>query len=425
MNFCALCVLLLVGLQTLLFGVLGCFKLASREVSEMTVVRLVRWTYSGNFLLACAASVAFLAGSSGRIVIPLGEWISTSQYDFHFVLELDALSVPFLLLATGLGGVITAFSARYLHRDPGFERFFMFTALFGLGDLLTVLAGSVEVLYCAWEMIGLASAMLIAFFHERPGPVRNSLYIFVLYRISDLALLWGTVGVCNLFYNGDFSTFLGVDGWPSGRTSLSPSGALGLGLFFLVAAMGKAGQVPFSGLLPRAMEGPTPSTAIFYGALSVHAGAFLLLRISPMLDVSPLLSGLTLGVGLASAFYATFVGRVQTDVKTKLAYAALAQVGLIFAEIGLGLRVLPVLHCMGHAILRTVQFLQSPSYLHETHELHSAVGDSGLRRPRRMRFYAWAQPKGRLESYTVEPFLRFCGDLRKLDQRVLNWLVGP
>ena len=117
----------------------------------------------------------------------------------------------------------------------------------------------------------------------------------------------------------------------------------------LVAAAGKSALVPFSGWLPRAMEGPTPSSAIFYGALSVHLGAFLLLRVSPILEQSLLLSGAVVVIGLASAVFGAVVARVQTDIKSALAFASLTQVGIIVAEIGFGFRYIALIHIIGHA----------------------------------------------------------------------------
>ena len=118
---------------------------------------------------------------------------------------------------------------------------------------------------------------------------------------------------------------------------MTPQQALLVGLLLLVAAAGKSALVPFSGWLPRAMEGPTPSSAVFYGALSVHLGAFLLLRVSPLLERSPLLCAAIVALGLTTAVFAYLAGSVQTDIKSALSFASLSQVGIIVAEIGLGL----------------------------------------------------------------------------------------
>ncbi|MFM8708522.1 MAG: proton-conducting transporter membrane subunit, partial [Planctomycetia bacterium] len=140
------------------------------------------------------------------------------------------------------------------------------------------------------------------------------------------------------------------------------------------AAMGKSAQVPFSGWLPLAMEGPTPSSAIFYGALSIHAGAYVLLRCESLLEQAWPARLVLIVIGLGTALHANVVGRVQTDLKSMLAYASMTQAGLIFAEIGFGWRVIPLVHVVSHAILRSLQILRSPSALHDRHELEAALG---------------------------------------------------
>src|SRR5205807_9563676 len=133
--------------------------------------------------------------------------------------------------------------------------------------------------------------------------------------VSDAALLLAAVVLHQMAGRGDFERLLGLGPWPAGHANLSGQQALVVGLLLLVAAAGKSGLVPFSGWLPRAMEGPTPSSAVFYGALSVHLGAFLLLRVSPILDLSGWLRTAVVLLGAASAIYGALVARVQSDVK--------------------------------------------------------------------------------------------------------------
>jgi NAD(P)H-quinone oxidoreductase subunit 5 len=419
-----------VAVQGLCFWALALLMLMGRAPGERPTAMLVRATYLLAFLLAVVSSVAFVASGQSRALFSVGDWSVFSTYEFHFVLLVDALSIPFLLLATSLCGVVAVFSEKYLHRERGYHRYFLLLCLFGFGDSLTILAGSIEVLYASWELLGLTSALLIGFFHDRPGPVRNGLYTFVVYRISDLCLALATVTIYHLAKTGDFSTFIGVGAWPEGHCSLTAPEATTVGLLVMVAALGKAAQLPFSGWLPRAMEGPTPSTAIFYGALSVHAGAFLLLRFSTVLDAAPLVAHSVLGLGLMTAFWARVVGKAQTDAKCSLAYASLGQVGLIFAEIGLGLRVFPVIHAVSHALMRSLQFLRAPSLLHEIHELHSATGV--LPHPQAGPsdwVYRLRLDHGFVENLVdrlvVVPFVAFCRMLRRVDQAVLSFLGGP
>jgi NAD(P)H-quinone oxidoreductase subunit 5 len=201
--------------------------------------------------------------------------------------------------------------------------------------------------------------------------------------------------------------------------------------------MAKSALVPFSGWLPRAMEGPTPSSAIFYGALSVHLGAFILLRMSPLLDESMLLSAVVVVVGLATAVYAYLVGSVQTDIKTALTFASLVQVGLIVAEIGFGLRYIALIHLLGNACLRTLQLIRAPSLLQDYHRLENAIGahlspGSGPERWAPGRFQSWlyrfALERGYLDAILAEwfarPFLRLFLLFDAVESRWTTWLSG-
>ncbi len=297
-------------------------------------------------------------------------------------LVFDRLSVPFVILSYVLCGVIAAFGNVYLHKETGFSRFFLLFTIFLLGMIITSLAGTIEMLFAGWELVGLSSALLVAFFHERPNPVRNGLRVWVVYRIADAAFLIAAVSMHHLTGEGDFSGLIGKGAWPEGAATLSASQALFIGSLLLVAAAGKSALVPFSGWLPRAMEGPTPSSAVFYGSLSVHLGAFLLLRVSPILEQSAILEWAVVIIGVLTAIYATLCGRVQNDIKSALALASLTQVGIIVAEIGMGWRYLPLAHIIGHACLRTLQLLRAPSLLRDYHAMENAIGTKPTLRQR-------------------------------------------
>ena len=199
----------------------------------------------------------------------------------------DRLSVPFAILSFVLVGTIGAFANHYLHREPGFRRFFLLYAMFLLGMIVASLAGTIETLFLGWELVGLSSALLVAYFHERPAPVLNGQRVWSVYRVADAAFLIAAVVLHHLHGEGDFAGMMGNGLLASReRAHCRQTDALIVGLLLLVAAAGKSALIPFSGWLPRAMEGPTPSSAVFYGALSVHLGAFLLLRVSPCSTLS-------------------------------------------------------------------------------------------------------------------------------------------
>jgi NAD(P)H-quinone oxidoreductase subunit 5 len=224
--------------------------------------------------------------------------------------------------------------------------------------------------------------------------------------------------------------------WPEGTTSLTSNQALGVGLLLLIAAAGKSALVPFSGWLPRAMEGPTPSSAVFYGALSVHLGAFLLLRMSSLLAASSILASLVAGLGFLTAIYAYLAGSVQTDIKSALSFASLAQVGLIVCEIGLGawfplMWYVAIAHLVGNACLRTQQFIRAPTLLQDYRNLENAIGSrlrpGGLQWLRLVPkglcgwLYRFAMERGYLDTillaYVVAPFVT----LFRLFDRVDRW----
>ena len=188
--------------------------------------------------------------------------------------------------------------------------------------------------------------------------------------------------------------------------------------------------VELSGWLPRAMEGPTPSSAIFYGAISIHAGAYLLLRIQPLLVQSSVASTLVILIGLATATHGAITGRASADAKTSLAYASLTQVGVMFVEIGMGWITVAVIHILGHAMVRTMQFLRAPSMLHDDHQMHSAIGgeaapaETGFEDvvPEKVRLwlYRWAFDRGHLDTildrWVIEPLLELSRLFARIDQ---------
>ena len=399
-------VVLAPGLVFALFALL--WLLFAWAPSERLLSRTTGLTFS-----ACALGAAALIwrlASASMITVSLGSWFSVATYHFPLVLMVDRLSVPFLALAAVLSGLVGQFSATYLHRESGFLRFFLLLHLFAFGSLLAFAAGSFDLLAAGWEIVGITSVLLIGFFHQRRAPVENGLYVFGIYRACDIGLLAGIVAMHH---------WAGTASFTGGFPTLTGARAVIVCLLLFLAASGKAAQVPFSGWLPRAMEGPTPSSAIFYGAISIHAGAYLLLRAQPLLAQSLLASSLVIVIGAATAVHGSIVGRASADAKTSLAYATLTQVGIIFIEIGLGWRWLAIAHILGNATVRTMQYLRAPSMLHDYHQMDSAVGGQLLANGTQIEgmlpegfqlwLYRWALDRGHLdtilERWVIAPLL--------------------
>jgi NADH-quinone oxidoreductase subunit L len=428
----------IVAAPVLLLVVFFSVFLLHRRLGEEVTGKLIQSTISISLLAAVSAAVIMLWQRVPQHPIELGDWVITPHYHLKFEFVLDLLSLSYVMLTLVLCAVIGAFSTRYLHREPGYQRFFVLFAIFLLGMVTASLSDTVETLFAGWEMVGLSSVLLIAFFHERPAPPRNGLRVWIVYRFCDVALLLAAILMHEINGAGDFDHLVGDKAWPAHDPLLIGPHFTMLGVLFVIAAAGKSALVPFSGWLPRAMEGPTPSSAVFYGALSVHLGAFLLLRVSPVLDSSIWLQAAVVVLGLSTSAFAYLAGRVQSDIKSALAFASLTQVGIIIAEIGLGFRYLALLHLLGHACLRTLQFLRAPSLLHDHHQLENAIGsrpheegvlwEQKLPLSTQRRLYRFALERGYLDSLLekciARPFVAFFRGLDALETKWARLLDG-
>jgi NAD(P)H-quinone oxidoreductase subunit 5 len=424
---------------TALLVLVGLGSLSDFRASERTISRLVQFAIVIGLAAATGVLAIMLLTGARHVPIDLGNWVAIPHFHFSLKFVFDRLSVPFVILTFVLCGTIGAFATSYLHREPGFNRFFVLFCVFLLGMILASLAGTIETLFAGWELVGVSSALLVAFFQERTSPVRNGLRVWAVYRVSDAALLIAAVVLHHLTGEGDFDKLMGQgEYWPYCHATITPNQAFVVGLLLLLAAAGKSALVPFCGWLPRAMEGPTPSSAVFYGSLSVHLGAFLLLRVSPILELSPLLCAIVVAVGLATAALAAIAGRAQTDIKSALSFASLTQVGIIVAEIGLGLRYIALIHIVGHACLRTLQFLRASSLLADYRSMENALGQrlpvgngAGTRlvpSAFAVWLYRFASERGYLDAwlndYVAAPFLWIFRACDRLERRWTDLLSG-
>ena len=417
--------------------VVGLPALLGRPLSERVTRRIIVGGFTSAFLAAGGMVVALATNGFAAEVVHIGTLFEVRHHAATIELVADALSVPYVCFSMGLCALVAVFAGTYLHREAGFTRFFLLLSLFGMGMNLMVLAGSIDVLFAGWEFLGISSALLIGFFHERRNAVEAALRAFATYRICDAGLLAASVVIHRAVGSGDFDRLF-VGGFPATASLVDAPTATVIVALLVFAALGKSAQLPFSGWLPRAMEGPTPSSAIFYGALSIHAGAYVLLRCGPLLDAAPVVAGLLAVIGGLTAVHAGVVGSVQTDLKSRLAYASMTQAGIIMVEIGLGLRVMPLIHVVSHAILRSLQILRSPSALHDRHELAAALG--GHPGPARWplgrllppavsrRLYRAALERGFLEplvgQVVLGPVWRLLETIEDAEARVLAWLGG-
>jgi NAD(P)H-quinone oxidoreductase subunit 5 len=428
-------VLVGVGAPLVLLGILGGASILNRRLPE-------RWTgvlAAGSMSVACAALLGALvlagAAQAGPQLLSFGSWSASHGAGIGIEFLVDRTALGFGSLAAAIAGVVSAFSYRYLHREPGYNRYFVLLSVFVSGMLLVALAGNVEVLFAGWELVGLSSALLVAFFHERPAAVANALRVFSVYRVSDAAMLSAAVLLRHTAGTDSLSLLVGASG--ASAVGLTGANATVIAILLIVAVAAKSALLPFSGWLPRAMEGPTPSSAVYYGSLSIHAGCFLLLRSAPLLAHAPAARVIAGALGLATAAFAALATRVQSDVKSSLAYASLTQVGLIVVEIALGLNRIAFIHLAGHACFRLLQFLSAPNVLHDLHGMEEALHD---RSPRavglevllpdrwRRRLYLFALERGFLDSVLdraiVTPFTTLARLLTQFDAELCGAVLS-
>lgn len=279
--------------------------------------------------------------------------------DFYF----DSITPVFLVIGSLLSLIVSIYSRYYMHRERGFNRYFSTLLLFFVAYNIIIFSGNFETLFIGWEILGVCSFLLIAFYRDRYLPVKNSLKVISIYRFGDICLIlvmWMSHHLWHeniLFYKLNdlklVESHLLEHNWY----------AFFIALMIVLAAAVKSAQLPFSSWLPRAMEGPTTSTAIFYGSLSVHIGVFVLLRTYPYWESLLSIKILIALIGLTTGIIATGIAKVQSSIKTQIAYASIAQIGLIFIEIAFGFKTLALIHFSGNALLRTYQLLVSPSVL--------------------------------------------------------------
>lgn len=285
----------------------------------------------------------------------------TAQYEFFIDFRFDKITAVYALVGSILAFLVTVYSRTYLHREKGYKRFFNNTLFFYSGYNIVVFAGNMETLFIGWEVLGIASFLLIAFYRNRYLPVKNAVKVFSIYRIADVGLLLAMWMSHHLWREN--ITFEKISNYDLVHMQLQSHTSIGvfISLMLLLSAAAKSAQLPFSSWLPRAMEGPTPSTAIFYGSLSVHIGVFLLLRTFPFWEHQLSVRILIGTLGLLTSIIASGIARVQSSVKSQIAYASISQIGIIFIEVALGWVDLALIHSAGNAFLRTYQLLVSPS----------------------------------------------------------------
>jgi NADH:ubiquinone oxidoreductase subunit 5 (subunit L)/multisubunit Na+/H+ antiporter MnhA subunit len=329
--------------------------------NETALSRLAYTTIGINLFLALVFVCYWMLNGMPPLNLKEVSIYRAFEYDFYIDFYFDGITATYLLIGAMLTFIITIYSRYYLHREEGYKRFFNTILLFYLGYNIIIFSGNLETMFIGWEILGISSFLLIAFYRERYLPVKNAVKIFSIYRLGDVGLILAMWLSHHLWHEN--ISFLKLNNSHLVHEHLQDHSWVGISIAFCIyiAAIAKSAQFPFSSWLPRAMEGPTPSSAIFYGSLSVHIGAFLLMRTFPFWEEQTSFRVVLVILGIITAIFGTLTARVQSSVKSQIAYSSVGQIGLIFIEIALGLELLALIHIAGNAFLRTYQLLVSPS----------------------------------------------------------------
>ncbi|WP_043691023.1 NADH-quinone oxidoreductase subunit L, partial [Nocardia abscessus] len=290
----------------------------------------------------------------------LFSWVPVAGLQVDFALQLDQLSMCFALLITGVGSLIHVYSIGYMSHDPARRRFFAYLNLFLAAMLLLVLANNYLVLYLGWEGVGLASYLLIGFWHEKPSAATAAKKAFVVNRVGDMGLAIAMMVMFATFGSVDFAVVFG------GAPAASEGTLTAIGLLLLLAACGKSAQVPLQSWLGDAMEGPTPVSALIHAATMVTAGVYLIARSNAIFDLAPDARLGVVLVGAVTLLFGAIIGCAKDDIKKALAASTMSQIGYMVLAAGLGPAgyAFAIMHLLTHGFFKAGLFLGAGSVMH-------------------------------------------------------------
>jgi len=332
--------------------------------------------------LACAAVLASLAmgglalarAGEGTFVLKFFDWIAAGDFSSSFSVYYDPLAGVMALMVTFVSGLIHLYSVAFMREDEDYWRYFVYLNLFVFAMLVITLADSLIFVYLGWEGVGFCSYALIGFWYRDPANATAGRKAFILTRIGDAAF-GVALALFFLFFKNFSITY--INGHIS---SLSVAAATILALLLLWAAVGKSAQLPLTVWLPDAMAGPTPVSALIHAATMVTAGVYLLMRLFPLVQMSPPAMMVIAGVGAVTALYAGFSACTQTDIKRVLAYSTISQVGYMILAVGAGDIVGGMFHLLSHAFFKALLFMAAGCVIQAMAEEHNIFKMGNLHR---------------------------------------------
>ncbi len=402
-----------------------------------------RWGDEGHRIGIPAMGLSFVLSlyaffevvTSGPISVSLYRLIHVDSLVVDLNFYIDQLTVLLLVLVTGVSLVVHVFSSRYMIGDPRYNRFFAVIALFTFSMLMLVMSGNLLMLYVFWEVMGLCSYLLISHSAQRKPAIQAATKAFIVNAIADVGFGFGIILTFATFGTLDIQTILAqaeglqdhtinLFGWFGMEYQIYPIAIIPLLLF--VGAMGKSAQLPFHIWLPYAMEAPTPVSALIHAATMVNAGPFLLIRMSPLLMLSPEAMTCIAIVGGATALFAAMVSMVQSDIKKNLAYSTISQIGFMIMSCGIGAFAAALFHLLAHGFLKAFLFMSTGSALQAVHANHHVANHYSSHSTPKTTLYV-----GALVLACLPPFVIFSGPYEGLwnanefgSAKIVFWLIG-
>jgi NADH-quinone oxidoreductase subunit L len=358
---------------------------------------------AGAFLVSCGALATALQDPAAHLTHNF-VWFDLGAGAVRLGWLLDPLTALMCVMVTFVGLLIFIFSTGYMHEDANFTRFFCFLSLFAAAMLGLLVANSLLLLFICWELVGLASYLLIGFWFHKPEAAAAAKKAFITTRIGDLGLLLGMVWLYDatgslLFYDGGAGVL--ESGALNTLVAQTTIGGLAvstaIGLLIFCGAVGKSGQFPLHVWLPDAMEGPTPVSALIHAATMVAAGVFLIARVYPLMAVDQGLAtapvhalSIVAAIGAITALLGALIAVAQNDIKRVLAFSTVSQLGYMMLALGVGSSVAAIFHLLTHAFFKALLFLGAGSVIHAAHHEQDIRQLGGLRTHMRVTFATFA-----------------------------------